>query len=162
MPAKSLLLGLLLIGSVQASAQVVTDGPRATAARDSLLQAATSFRARLEAQTGRIKTQAPRAGKRRQLLTGYAAEDAKRPLWQIKRIFFFNGNIEEVFTAYTYGTTSMRQRTVNGQLTYLRLDYSTGKLAGAATAQAVEYGEYLPANYLRWKKTQYLLPTTIK
>lgn len=162
MISKALLSGLLLLGAAQASAQVVTNGPRATAARDSLLQAATSFRARLESQTGRIKTQTPRAGKRRQNLTGYAAGDMKRPLWKIKRVFFFNGNIEEHFTTYTYGTKGMQQRTVNGQLTYLWLDYSTGKVAGAASAQAIEYGEYLPDNYLRWKKTQYVLPTTIK
>ncbi|SDY02774.1 hypothetical protein [Hymenobacter psychrophilus] len=162
MISKALLFGLLLLGSFHSSAQVVTDAPRTTAARDSLLQAATAFRARLESQTSRIKTQTPRAGKRRQRLTGYAAGDTKRPLWEIKRVFFFNGNIEEAFIAYTYGTKSMQQRTVNGQLTYLRLDYSTGKAAGAASAQAVEYGEYLPDTYLRWKKTQYVLPTTIK
>jgi len=67
-----------------------------------------------------------------------------------------------MYTAYTYGIVSMRQRTVNGQLTFLRLDYSTGRIAGAPSLQAVEYGEYLPNSYVRWKKTQYLLPTTIK
>ncbi|NVO31520.1 hypothetical protein [Hymenobacter lapidiphilus] len=164
MISKTLLFGLLLLGSVQASAQVITDGPRATAARDSLLQAATNFRLGIESQTSRFNIRAGRAGKRRQRIRGYVVGFSRRPVWEIKRLHRFNGTTEELFTAYTDGVTSMKQRTVDGELTYLWLHYITGKTASAATPSplTIGYGEYLPNGHLRWKQAQYILPTTIK
>ncbi|NVO83597.1 hypothetical protein [Hymenobacter terrestris] len=167
MISKTLLFGLLLLGSVQASAQAITDAARATAARDSLMRAVESIHAQLVQKTGFVLKTPNR--KRRHLVSGNyitpriidAETGQKRQfvLWKHRTIYRRNGRIEEKYTAYQPGGLLLQERRLNGQIIWLVL---SPRRSDAVANPLLRYARYIRGGYLLWNQRQYVLPTAVE
>ncbi|RSK37660.1 hypothetical protein [Hymenobacter metallilatus] len=162
-----LFLSLFAIGSRSTHAQVLTDATRASAALDSLLQAAAATKQQVQTHSSRFATKTPWSGKRRQRVRGFAPGASARFTWEQKTVLRRNGTTATRFTALQNGKRVLRERRLNGQLEYLWL--KTDPSPSPATASTTPapagpapgtYGVLLHGGYLRWNRNQYVLPST--
>ncbi|WP_162910790.1 hypothetical protein [Hymenobacter oligotrophus] len=156
-----------------ATAQVVTDPGKATAARDSVVHAANTLRQELQSRTIGFKTKAPAAGKRRVVARGYAqperlmatasASSGGRTtkqvlLWKHVRRIRRNGTTLDRFYGYQGKHPVLEETRHNGQLTYVRVTrYKWTPYVSLPTV--AKQGWLSSSGYVRWGTETFIVPT---
>ncbi|TGE09288.1 hypothetical protein [Hymenobacter fodinae] len=151
-------------------AQAVTDVPKATAARDSLLQMAASTRQELS-QTTKFEISAPRMGLRRHVVQGYtlAANPNKLPADRVKRLYVWkqttrylrNGQIKEKYVAQVNNQKILQERRLNGTTTWMKLARGLDLFNKNPATNKYIGGIYTRDGYFIWNGQLYALPKTL-
>lgn len=152
-----------------ASAQLITDPTRATAARDSVLQQASALRLQLEQQTKKPTIKAPFKGVRRVVTRGYRVRANRQDpttatshvqlVWKCVTRVRRTGSTVEKFKGYADGRLALREVRVDGQVRYLEVQ--TFRLLPAVQGPTPSYRSLLTANGLvLWRQDYYQLPAT--
>lgn len=163
------LLGLLMLGSQWASAQLITDAAQATAARDSLLQLAATTRLELAQQTSFVLST---PNKRRcHVVRGYrystntnSSEYKKRKVlvWQHRTTYRRNGRVQEKYAAYLHDRRILNERWLNNQPLWISINRPQDlKTTSFLPGQPAFIGTYVQGGYLSWNAKKYLLPNAL-
>lgn len=169
----SVILGLLLSVATSSHAQLITDATRATAARDTLFQQAHLLHQEAEQLASTFKPKIKRAG-RRHVTRGYASKMAAADptvsrsksanvvtVWRQTTIHRRNGAVEERYELRKNGQVALRERHLNGALTYLRV-YPHPRVVLSGTIYPNHAGIYLAEGFLQLDQDRYLLPAATR
>ncbi|QNE41193.1 hypothetical protein F1C16_17330 [Hymenobacter sp. NBH84] len=153
----------LLFSAGTAQAQLITDLPQATAARDTLFQQADMLRERVQQTTPKFTTSRKGLAQQRHVVKGRTVEltsniasttplsvAAKSSKWRHRTIHWYNGTTEERFKLKQAGRTVLREKRINGVVTWLQLQPLLYKKSHS--------GSYLREGYLVLDGKFYLLP----
>lgn len=163
------LFGLVILSSQWASAQLITDVSRATAARDSLLQIAATTRLELAQQTSFVLSTPNK--RRSHVVRGYSystktnsSEYKKRKVlvWQQRTIYRRNGRVQEKYTAYLQDRRILNERWLNDRPLWIQVSRPHDlKTTSALPSQPAFTGLYVAGGYLSWNTRKYLLPNAL-
>ncbi|MBX0291907.1 hypothetical protein K3G63_15750 [Hymenobacter sp. HSC-4F20] len=157
---KLLLLSVFLCGAQVSVAQIITDPARAVAARDSLLNFAGETKLAIQQQSAHFKAKTSHLGARRHVVEGFLPGASGRFHWKHKTIQRRNGAVVERYIALQQGRQVLRERRLNGVITYLQLQLPLP--TAASNIPRGHMGMYMREGYLRWNKNQYVLPVTTR
>jgi len=155
------------LSATTARAQVITDTVQANAARDTLFHQATVLRTQAQQTTQSFTTNLKGLIQRRYIVKGRSEElptnsantvtlskAARSVKWRHTTIYWYNGAVEERFKLIQAGRTVMREKRLNGAVTWLQLQPLLYKKSHS--------GYYLKEGYLMLDGKSYILPQGIQ
>ena len=167
------LLSLCLLASVTAQAQLITDPGRAAAARDTLLREAERVRLGV-AQVSNLTANARVNYRKRVVVAGLynpalLPADQRKPgplypgspvvRWRHVTRYRRNGRVQEQYRLTVNGNNIMRERRLNGVVTWLVIPAAYSQVAGTPMRHR---GFYLRSGYVRLDNDLFALPQPLQ
>lgn len=168
------LLGLCLLASIPAPAQVITDPVRAAAARDTLLREAERLRLGVAQLTQPFLTNAQTHYRKRVVVVGLinpalvpVGQRSPGPLppgspvvrWRHVTRYRRNGRVQEWYRLTVNGNNIVRERRLNGAVTWLVIPAAYSQVAGTPMRHR---GFYLRSGYVRLDNDLFALPQPLQ
>ena len=173
-PYRLALLLILLLSTVSAQAQFITDHARALAARDTLLRMAQQLRERTGQTTRLFETNARGHSRRRVVVTGTVDPRLVAPspgapglppprpplvTWKHVTRYRRDGRVQERFLVRLNRDILLNERRLNGAVLWLSIPEQYSSVMGLAMRHR---GFYLKSGYLVCDHNMYLLPQPLQ
>jgi len=158
-----------------AHAQLITDTAQVNAARDTLFRQATTLRLQAQQRAYGIKNNLHGTGQRRHVIRGYvlgtppnmsAVDKPSKPVpvahWRHVTIYGYAGTVEERFKLVQNGTPLLREKRLNGAVTWLQIRPLALDAVRPTSAAKRHTGFYVREGYMSLDGKQYAFPRPLQ